>query len=199
MKRLAVLLTAVLLVGAAGAAQAQTWFWGLTYGMSVPSGDTKDFVSKTSWRNVSLEGRRVDLMGKKSVGLSFAWNVFNESGVKTSQLPGVPGAVTGDQYRYINTFPMLANADYYFGQQGGTRPFVGVNLGVYYTEYRLEIGLAAVEDNAWLFGGAPEVGIIFPTGMTKAFLLARYNITTKSGDIPSQQYFQLSIGLASAN
>jgi hypothetical protein len=199
MKRITVVLTVLLLTAGAGAAQAQTWFWGLTYGMSVPSGDTNDFVSSTSWRNVSLEGRRVDLMGKKSVGVSFGWNVFNESGERTSQLPGVPGAVTGDQFRYINTFPMLVNGHLYFGQPGGTRPFVGANVGVYYTEYRLEIGTVAFEDNAWLFGGTPEIGVIFPTGMTKMFLSARYNITTSSGDIPSQQYFQLSVGLASAN
>jgi hypothetical protein len=194
-----VVLTVLLLMGAASAAHAQAWFWGLSYGFAIPSGDTKDFVNSTSWRNVSVEGRRMNLMGNKSVGLSFAWNVFNESGVRTSEIPGVPGAITGDQYRYINTFPMLVNGDIYFGQQGGMRPFVGLNAGVYYTEYRLEIGLSAFEENKWLFGGAPEVGVVLPTGQTRMFFLARYHLTTSSGDIPSQQYFQLSVGLASAN
>ncbi|HET9235368.1 MAG TPA: hypothetical protein VFP10_14640 [Candidatus Eisenbacteria bacterium] len=192
--RLFVLVPGMLLV-LAGSAAAQEWLWGLSYGFSVPTGNTKDFTDDFSWRNINLEGRRIDENRKMSLGLIASWNVFFEKSNRTSELLSVPGSVTGTQYRYINSWPILANAHYYFGEPYGVRPFVGINLGAYIIEARTEIGLVAAAETNVHFGGAPEIGLAVPRGHQIWFLNARYHAIMKAGNVPSQNYLAVSLGV----
>ena len=178
-----------------GSARAQDWVWGASYGFAVPTGKTKDFADDFSWRNVTIEGRRVERGSNISFGLTASWNVFFEKTTETSELPGFPGHVTGTQYRYINSFPILANGHYYFGRPYKPRPFVGLNIGAYIIEERVEIGLLAAHETNWHFGGAPEIGIAIPHGHQTIFVNARYHATTAAGHVPDQDYVTVSLGL----
>ena len=85
-------------------AQAQEWYWGLSYGVASNTSDTKDFIDDTSWRNWGL-----DILARvkpnTAVGVYFGWNVFNDVTQEVSTLNNAQ--IGGTQYRYINSFPML--------------------------------------------------------------------------------------------
>jgi hypothetical protein len=189
-------LVGALLAFSAGSVSAQEWIWGASYGFAVPTGNTQDFADDFSWRNISIEGRRVDHEKNISFGLTASWNVFFEKTVRTSELPGLPAHVTGTPYRYYNSWPILLNAHKYFGQPYKVRPFVGLNLGAYIIDERIEVGLVAAHETNVHFGGAPEIGIAVPHGRQTVFLNARYHGTTAAGNVGQQNYLTVSLGVS---
>ncbi|UCG89197.1 MAG: outer membrane beta-barrel protein [Gemmatimonadota bacterium] len=185
----ALLLTLVL----SAEGRAQDWFWGVEYMVSSSTGDTRDFVKDFSFRNFAVEGRNM-VKDNVSVGLYLGWNVFAE---KTDSLIEFNEATTvsGVQFRYVNAFPIMATAHYYFGQRRGIRPYVGTGLGTYYAENRLEIGTVAFQDKNWHLGVAPEVGVVIPISWNaRAILNARYNYGLKSGGT-KLSYFTFGVGI----
>ena len=194
---LVAILTGVLLFAARGSASAQDWLWGLAYGFAVPAGNTQDFADDFSWRNFTVEARRIDENRNMSFGFNASWNVFFEKSNRTSVLPNVPGSVTGTQYRYLNSWPLLVSAHHYFGHPYRPRPYVGINLGGYIIEERIEIGLVAAHETNLHFGGAPEIGITYPRGNQIWWLGARYHAIMKAGNVPDQNYLTVSLGVTS--
>lgn len=190
-KRFGWLLLALPLVTPARAV-AQDWLWSVTYGPTVPSGETKDFVDiGLGWRNIGVEGRKV-MSENTTIGLAFGWNVF---ATKTGELINFDRIdVSGEQFRYINAFPTLLTGHYYFGQRDGIRPYVGAGVGAYYAEERLEIGLVAITADAWHFGLAPEAGLIVPLGWrARGLLQARYNWALKANNT-EHTYWGFNVG-----
>jgi hypothetical protein len=194
MKKLTVTLLLLALIGAAAPAQAYDWFWGATYGPAVPTSDTKSFIGKTSWRNFTVEGRKMKYGSSASFGLSFGWQVFNEKLETTTALTSVPGDLSGTQFRYLNIWPLLANAHYYVEAGDSAILFFGANIGAYIIEERVEMGFYAIEESNWHFGGAPEIGVGFPLQGTNLFFIGRYHVTTSAGNVSSQNYFTFSVG-----
>ena len=83
MKKLTAVLVLMLLLGSA--AYAQTALAGMSYQISVPMQNTKDFMEKASFVGFGVEGRR--FFGDNfSLGLSFQWNTFRHE-VRDKALP----------------------------------------------------------------------------------------------------------------
>jgi hypothetical protein len=199
-RKLVLILAAVLLIASGTPAYSQWWYTGATYQVSLPTGDTKNFAGTTSWRGVGLDFRR-SLNPSTSWGLLFGWNVFHERTSETInvELDGNPGAVTGLQDRTINSFPMMLGVHKYFGQEGGSRPFVGLNAGGFVMQQRFEIGLRLVDESQWQWGGAPEIGVVVPAGYsTRVILNARYYYAftgdSIAGEGSNQSYFTFGVG-----
>jgi outer membrane protein W len=196
-----ILLPLALLLAASTEAQAQysEWYWGATYSTALPLGDQKTFTGgdggqSFSFRGATIEGRKI-LNENVSAGLSFGWQVFNRTGVLTSELGNF--ALTGNQFRYTNAFPMFANMHYYLGQKGGTRPYIGAGVGTIYEERRVDVNLYSFSQDTWHFAVAPEVGLVFPMGwVVRGVLSVRYHYGFKANDF-TPQYFTFSLGLAS--
>jgi opacity protein-like surface antigen len=196
------LASVALLVGISGEAQAQDWWWGITYNMSatssLPGSSDSDvsFVDDFSFRGIGLEARYVPTRGGNlSYGFSGSWNVLNE---KTDEVVNLPGAaISGTQLRYFNAVPLLVNAHYYFGSRGGIRPYAGINAGTYWIERRVDIGISSIKDDNWHFGWAPELGVIVPLGRPEVALIAntRYNWAFSAGGSGDQKYWGFNIGL----
>ena len=183
----------VFALSADGYAQSK-WFFGFSYNVSVPTSNTKAFSDALSWRGATFEGRRL-VKENVSVGFEAGWQVFFEETAETINLDVAD--VTGDQFRYTNSFPLLLNAHYYVGRRGGVRPFVGTGVGAIIVERRVEIGLVAITESNWHFGVAPEIGVAFPLGWRSAgFLNARWYYAPPSGGAPSQSYFSFGLGVA---
>jgi hypothetical protein len=199
MKRPLILLIGVFTLGllASGVGLAQESFLGVNYSVSVPIGDTKEWTSKMSWRGIGIDYRKFrdrDL----SLGFSAAWNVFNEKEHATTARPSVSGHITGTQFRYINSFPLMVTAHRYFGGGGrqDTRGYVGTGVGVIAHERRIELGLFADEKNRWHFGIAPEIGIIKPINWDTSFFGAvKWNYGFKSSN-QTVSYISLNVGFA---
>ena len=196
-------LSAALLLAAGSAAdvEAQDWWFGFTWGASLPVSDTKDFADKSpSWRNFGIEGRK-SLGDHTSLGFALGWNVFNETSFETTELDNTQ--ISGTQFRYINAFPLLITGHYYIGERldykSGIRGFVGAGVGAYVAENRVDIGFSSFKNTTWHFGVAPEAGVAYKFGSPFAmFLSAKYNLTTKADD-RSLSYWNFNVGMVWSN
>jgi Outer membrane protein beta-barrel domain len=176
-----------------GSAQAQTWY-AVTYQPAQPLSNTKEFTDNFGWRGIGLDFKKV-VKPNVAVGLSFGWQVFEQQTDEVVSAFGVD--ISGDQFRYINSFPLLANVAYFFGKQGGTRPYLAANVGTYIMEHRLDIGLYSISETNWHFGFGPEAGIAFPVRPELAVLVnGRYNYALSAGSTDDQSYASFSLGLA---
>jgi len=131
----------------------------LSYNLGLPMADSKDYVSTFSYAGAEVNLKRF-VKPNVSLSLSFAWNVFYK---ETSDMISLPNAdISGKQNRYLNTVPMLAGAQYYFGRNSNSvKPYVGANIGALYLGRRLQIGVYDITENTWHFMLQPEAGLIF--------------------------------------
>ena len=155
---------------------AQKWYRVVTYQVSFPVGDTKDFTGSTSFLGFGLDFRYT-VQKSTTVGLALGWNIFSERTTKTAELGSQnPGAITGTQDRYLNSFPIMANVHYYFGKKRGIRPYVGLNAGGFYMLQRFDIGVVSLQKDRWEWGIAPEAGVIIPIERNLAIMISgKYN------------------------
>ena len=182
---------------------SQWWYGAVSYQASLPNGDTKEFAGNTSWRGVGLDFRK-SVNATTTWGLFFGWNVFHERVNETIigiEIDGNPGAITGLQDRTVNSFPMMLNVHKYFGSEGGTRPFIGINAGGFIMNQRFEIGLRMLDETQWQWGGAPEIGVVIPAGYSSKIILNAkyyYALTGDSilGDSINHSYFTFGVGFA---
>ena len=171
----------------------ETSLWSLTYNMSVPMGKTTDFIEKTSFRGIALEGRQF-IDNNFSIGGSVGWNTFYEKKDKlTTQIENI--TFTGTHYRYLNAFPIFVNAAYYLNEGSYVRPYAAANVGLIVTEYRNDVGLYTVQEKPAKFGLAPEVGVLIEsesgTGFTINF---KYNIGTKTNETKTFTSLGINVG-----
>lgn len=185
---------AVLLAFLLGAAptEAQTRWWsGFTYQVSMGQQDTDLFSDNPSWRNFGLDFRAL-VSPRISAGLYTGWHTFDRRVDGTLSLGGVD--VSGLQRRYANVFPLLATGHYYLGS-GRTRPFLGLGVGTYWIENKVEVGLSSITDSNWHFGLAPELGVLLPIGRgPSTYLSVRYNHAFEAGDF-QHAFWTFGIGL----
>ena len=185
-------------------AAAQQYLGSLTYNLGIPTGDTQDFTDNESWLGLTFEGQWL-VRPNVSAGFLLGWNEFYHRTDTT--LPLENGAISGGQYRHLNIFPILVGGKYYIngGATVGAKvaPYAGLSAGTYYVRQLFDIGTVEFTDTGWLFGVAPEVGVLFPLGVgsgSVAVLNARYNLPFSSGSFlgdesQSFQYWTISVGV----
>jgi outer membrane protein W len=177
----------------AGPVQGQSWY-ALTYQPAQPLSNTQDFTNNFGWRGIGFEYRR-QVKPNLALGLIFAWQVFDEQTDEVVSAFGVD--ISGDQFRYVNSWPMLANATYFFGNQGGLRPFLGANVGAYVMQHRMDVGLYTIEETNVHFGFGPEAGVAIPIRPDLAAVLnTRLNYALAAGSVEDQSYLSFGIGVA---
>lgn len=191
--RLTAALALVMVFGSRAEAQyVDEWFWGINYEMAAPFGDTKDFSSPFSFRGIGLDGRYFR-SANTSIGFWAGWNVFSEK--ESGTITQGNQTATGTSARTINAVPLYLTGDYYFGQRGSARPYVGLGAGVIYNERRNDFGIFSASESKWQFGLAPEVGVMLPVGTSLAYLALRYNYGFKAGEFDALQYLSISVGI----
>lgn len=172
------------------------------YTMGIPMSDTKDYISKTSFRGAGLEFEHL-VKANVGVGILVGWNTFYESLAKdTYPLSNinetVNGAITGKQYRYLNVVPMLATGKYYFTDEDHPiRPFAGLGVGTYYLEQKTDMGLYSDREKSWHFGLAPKAGVLIPLNYEVSVSVAiDYNIAFKTSKIDQQNWLGINVGFS---
>jgi len=180
---------------------AQEWLSTITYQISIPSGDTKQFIDETSFLGLGMDFRKpVDR--NTTVGFMFGWNVFNQRVTKTVELATEnPITITGLQDRTLNSFPIMLNAHRYFGRGRDPRFYLGLNAGGFYMLQRFAIGIHSYQTDQWQWGIIPEVGFVMPmSGGSTLIINGKYNYAF-SGDSPlggdiNHEYWTIGIGFA---
>ena len=165
----------------------------IKYNTSMPMGDMEEFISNYSWKGFEL-GSKKYMSRNTTIGFVVGWNVFDEKESGTWTDGTTTG--TGTQIRYINAFPILLNGHYYLGRKRGTRPFLGLNLGTYYIEKKINFGVLTRVETNWHLGFAPEIGILIPLGETLLDFSAKYNYAMAAGGSIDYTYLGINLGFA---
>jgi hypothetical protein len=168
------------------------------YGPSFPLGETKDYIDRTSWRNFNLEIG--GFIGKNlSLGVAFAWYGSYQSypfGTYTN-VQGTTVTVTGQQWRYGNSYPLAVILKYYITMKNiPVRPYAAVGLGPSFTNRRIDFGIWSMTRHYTQFGMYPEIGLSYWFKQGYALSLgARYNYSIKSGELPAQGNIAVNMSL----
>lgn len=168
----------------------------LNYTMSFGLGETGDYISKPSFRGLSFDGRGF-LTDQISLGGYFSWTTFFEERANDIYTDGT-ATLTGTQYRYINAFPILLQGHYYLGtDEYEPRFYFGAGLGTYKMIQRTDIGVWSIEENHWHFGMSPEVGLLYPVGMSSQLNVnLKYHYVLGVDNSLDYSWLGVSIGFA---
>lgn len=168
----------------------------LQYSLNFPTGNTSDYIGNVSPRGATLD-YRYRIMPDLSVGFSTAWySFYEEKSYDTYTSSNGAIDITGKQYRYINSSPLLFTVDYYLATGETISPFIGLGIGTTYNRLDTDIGLYEIEQESWQFTLAPEVGIQVPfADALSGYLSLRYNNSFETADLDKQAYLTLNIGL----
>lgn len=192
---------AAALVGVAARPAVAQKVIGWSYDWSMPMGDLKDYTDNDSWLGFGLD-LRTFTSENVSFGLQVGYYEFYNNTTDLIELPNA--AISGDQYRHVMSVPLMLSAFVHGGHAGyGARPYIGINGGVYYFHQTVSIGTIFTEKDNWIFGVAPEAGLLLPVrGNVGTTLHVRYNYPIKSGsfltgDPRSFQYLSVGLGFYS--
>jgi len=171
---------------------------GISYDLSIPTQDTKKFVSNISVVGFGLDARKMT-HGKYSYGVTFHWNSFTDDRLERVNTES-GNTITIDD-RSMESFPLLVNSHYYFfSEVESFRPFFGGNIGTYFIITRRFVDGVKRSDTNWHFGLAPDIGFMlhFMQDVHVMFTL-RYNYAFKTGGSPAQTYFSILFGFVSVS
>lgn len=189
------ILFSLLFIGFALTSQAQYSVYHLNWNVGLPTGDLKNYIDDPSALGFSFGGRHF-IYDFFSVGGSFGWQTFDQKISGTQENGNIQ--LTGTQFRYVNTYPLMFNVHYYLGEDGGIRPYLGTGVGVTWVNERTDMGIYTSEIRSTHFGLAPEVGVIIPFGASDVGLLlgAKYEQAFKSSNDRHISYLSFNIALA---
>ena len=167
----------------------------ITYNVTVPFANTRDFINKTSFRGGTFELR--EMMGDNSFSLGAAagWHVFNEVEYSTFNEGNI--SITGKQYRTINSFPLLLTYHKYNGEdEEKLRTYYGGGLGMQRILTSLELGPFSSLNKQWHFALAPEAGLIYPISYRYSLLGSlKFNYAFKKSANPNTAYLSINAGI----
>jgi len=194
MRTIRLLVVLLLLTSVAALPAHGQSYYALTYQPAQPLGNTQDFADNFGWRGIGFDFKKM-INPKLAAGIALGWQVFDH---QTDQvIPAFGVDISGDQFRYVNSWPILANINYFFGSKGRPRPYVAANIGGYIIEQRLDIGLYSIHETNFHFGLAPEAGVAIPMqGNLAIFLNGRYNYAFSAGSVDDQSYVSFGLGVA---
>lgn len=175
---------------------APTWAqstFSTQYSMGFATGDTKTYVSSSSFRGVAFGYRRM-VQPKIGIGIDAGWNVFYERRAYDTYTSGSK-SLSGTQYRYINAVPMYVTADYYLKSEEGKGPFVGLGIGTLFSNRSTNMGLYVLSQDDWAFALQPEAGYLVNMSQgVDAMISAKYNVGFATSDRAAQSYLTLNLG-----
>jgi outer membrane protein W len=165
---------------------------GINYSLSLPVGETRDYINSFSWRGVNIEGKYF-LNDNMTLGWSGGWNVLYKS--ESGEFTDGTRTRTGTQYRYLNSIPFLLTFDYFLNEDGEIQPYLGVGMGTYWIEQKTTMGLFSSTTDNWHFGLAPEVGVIIPVNIQSNFYVSlRYNNAFAANESINYGYLGFNVG-----
>lgn len=170
----------------------------LEYPVAIPMGDLNSYINEPSFRGFNL-GYRHMLDESRAVGMDMGWQTFFEH-LDRSTYTVDNEALTGEQYRYTNTFTATVQIDQIFRAGEDIRPYIGVGIGTMYARRNLDVGLYRLEQDPWQFLVQPEAGVSFYLSNGNALLLsANYYQGFNSKELDGQSFLTIALGYAFGN
>ncbi|MBV4355575.1 acyloxyacyl hydrolase [Pinibacter aurantiacus] len=168
-----------------------------SYQVSFPTGDFKDFVSKTSWVGFSGAYRHRLKNPQLSLGGAFTWFYFQDKkGVGT--FPTAEGTVHGNRSNYTNIYQLVALVQYDFkNPKERVVPYVRVGVGGAYQDQRTDIGLYIVQSDGVQFAANADLGVRFNKDENHGiFIAATYNTLPAANGMIATSFFGVKLGIS---
>jgi opacity protein-like surface antigen len=161
MKKIFSILIAITLIAGqqVKAQEAGSNLVSLQYSMGFSMGDLNKYIENASFLGILLDYR---FMATDNVyaGVELGGNLFYEKKDYATYTKETI-TLTGTQWRYVSTMPLLANVGYVFSPASDFSPYAGIGIGTLYHEVELDIGIYEFTQNQWQFAVKPEVGMIY--------------------------------------
>ncbi|PZX51931.1 outer membrane beta-barrel protein [Algoriphagus chordae] len=189
-----IILVALLVMFFAGATQAQTSIFSINYSVSIPTGNTADYIDQVSGRGIKLEYQRF-ITRSFAVGGEIGNTTLYKRELDKVYTEG-SASLSGVQYRYQNSYPILVTGTYYANQTGEFKPYASLGVGTIAHDRRIEMGIFSSEDTHWQFALRPELGLMYRPALNVGFKLgAKYYQSFSSSNLDGQSTIGLDFGI----
>ena len=166
----------------------------VSYPVAFPMGDLSDYINKTSFRGINMEWGK-EVKDNVIAEIETGWNVFYNREPDAVYKQG-SASISGVQYRYTNSVPILAGAKWVLKSHNNLVPYAGLALGTMYSDRSTDFGLYRISTDAWQFCVRPELGTTFKSRNGPSLLLgAKYYAAFNSNDLDGQSFFTVNLGV----
>lgn len=175
-------------------AQAQQSMFSLHYAAGFPTGDLSDYISEPSFRGVGISYHYL-LTPSVGLGLEAGMQTFYERKEYATYQEGT-ASWSGIQYRYTNSFPIMASVAYFLMPEQALNPYASLGIGTIYNNRDTDLGLYRTEQDSWHFSLRPEVGVIYSFSPRFGVKLAgKYYHTFETSELGPQSFLSVNVGL----
>ena len=193
MKNLLMLFMALGLVTMTNA-QVKTSNFRIGWSVAIPAGSLSDYISQTTVRGANIE-YNWKLRENLEIGIESGWNLFYER-VDDKVYQHETASISGVQYRYTNTIPIIAGVKMLAKGKSNITPYGGVGVGTVYINRNTDFGMYRITNNTWQFSVRPEIGLRYDYKPEMGFYLgAKYYANSANDDLDGQSYFAINLGL----
>ncbi|EAZ79750.1 outer membrane beta-barrel protein [Algoriphagus machipongonensis] len=192
------LATFILVLAISSFAQAQNSLFSFNYAVTVPMGNTSEFIDNVSGRGFVFEYQKF-IDPHWTVGIEAGHTTLYKKEEDKVYTEGT-ASLSGTQYRYQHSWPILINANYYALRTGILRPYAGVGIGTMASQRKVDMGIFSSDQTHWQFAIKPEVGTLIQPNANMAFRIgAKYLMGFESSDLVGQSNLNFNIGIVFIN
>lgn len=188
------LLVALLGMVFTGATQAQTSLFSINYSIGIPTGNTADYIDQVSGRGIKVEYQRFIDRNFALGGEAGNTTLYKRESKKVYTEGSA--SLSGIQYRYLNSYPILVTGTYYANQTGALRPYAGLGIGTIAQDKRVDMGIFSTQKTHWQFAIRPELGLMYRPAQYVGFKFgAKYYQSFSGDDLDGQSIIGLDFGI----
>ena len=188
-----ILLIAFLVMIISENATAQNSMLSLNYAVSIPIGNTSDFIDQASGRGFVAE---FQVFTKRNITFGGELGHFTLYKRELNKIYTEGSAsLSGVQYRYQQSYPIFATGTYFATTEGSVKPYGSLGLGTIAHNRRIDVGIFSSEDTYWQFALRPEIGVLIAPSDSFGFKIgAKYYQSFASGGLDGQSNIGLNFG-----
>lgn len=178
----------------AGTAHAQNSLFSVNYAISIPTGNTSDYIDQASGRGIKLEYQRF-INRHFAVGGELGHYTLYKRETDKVYTEG-SASLSGIQYRYQYSYPILATGAYFPTTEGIFKPYAGLGIGTIAHDRRIDMGVFSSEETHWQFALRPELGILVRPAQYIGFKVgAKYYQSFSGNDLDGQSNVGIDFGI----
>ncbi len=177
---------------------AQNSLFSINYAVTVPMGNTSDYIDQVSGRGITGEYQKF-INDYWAIGGEFGHTTLYKREPEKVYTEGT-ASLSGIQYRYQYHWPIFLTANYFFNNGGEVRPYLGLGLGTVAHDRRIDMGIFTSQNTYWQFALRPEAGLFYKASYSVGFKLgAKYYTSFESSGLEGQSSLGINFGIVFVN
>jgi hypothetical protein len=193
MKKL-ILLSTLLVILIAEKVTAQKSMISLSYNVSVPTGNTADFIDQASGRGFVAEYHKF-INRNIAYGAELGHYTLYKRELEKVYTEGT-ASLSGVQYRYQQSYPIMVSGSYFAFTEGMLKSYGSLGVGMIAHNREIDMGIFGSQNTYWQFAVRPELGILIEPSEYVAFkIAAKYYQSFSGGGLSNQSNLGLNFGI----